>query len=283
MLVEQWIQAWQMDWQEQEDAKTGEAGNLLLGARQTYEANGEPQLYAEFVKSCMDKKIADGGFVFSKETRDNFVNIHSGRTLFFLHAMTGEEKYLHAIEALMDVLRRLPRNERGVFAADGQEDWETSVKNLAFVLPFYMEYETTFDKKEKYNDIISQVEQMYDNFTKLPEIPSEESIGNCLAMLVDVMEHTSIEIYEQYRKLQDIFKAVLKKCLAAYGQKDCRVIYAVLKACRMGILLKEKYATDAVEAFDWRIRHGKEDGAPSDGFYVMDAAQESMLKREMEA
>lgn len=69
MLVEQWIQAWQMDWQEQEDAKTGEAGNLLLGARQTYEANGEPQLYAEFVKSCMDKKSQTADLFFQRKRR----------------------------------------------------------------------------------------------------------------------------------------------------------------------------------------------------------------------
>ena len=82
--------------------------------------------------------------------------------------------------------------------------------------------------------------------------------------LVDVLDNMSIEIYEQYRKLQDMYKLMLKGMLRYQDAEsgmfyqipdrsgvpgnyletsgNAMIAYTILKACRMGILLREKYA-----------------------------------------
>lgn len=71
-----------------------------------------------------------------------------------------------------------------------------------------------------------------------------------LAALVDTMESMSIQIYEQYRKLQDMFKETLKAVLMDNDRdvfEEAMIGYCILKACQMGILLKEKYVGKGME------------------------------------
>jgi unsaturated rhamnogalacturonyl hydrolase len=89
-------------------------------------------------------------------------------------------------------------------------------------------------------------------------------MGWYLMALVDTMDNMSFEIFEQYKKLEGIFKQILHGLLQ-YQDKESRlfyqvvdrgdtvgnyletsgsamIAYAILKGCRMGILLSEKYA-----------------------------------------
>lgn len=59
-----------------------------------------------------------------------------------------------------------------------------------------------------------------------------------LAALVDVIDGISFEIYEKYRELITVYKHVLKEALAE-EKETSELSYAILKGCRMGILLKE--------------------------------------------
>lgn len=90
------------------------------------------------------------------------------------------------------------------------------------------------------------------------------SMGWYLMALVDVMDAMSFEIYEQYRRYAALFKEAVRGILQYQDPKtglfyqvidqgdiegnyletsgSAMVAYAILKACRMGILLKEKYA-----------------------------------------
>lgn len=121
-----------------------------------------------------------------------------------------------------------------------------SAEHLYMSLPFCMEYETKYNKKENYNDIVRRMERAQ-AYAASAEASSEDTAWYLMA-LIDVMEHMSIEIYEQYRKLQDILKQVLREVLerSDNGEKlplsvSVQISYVILKACHENILLKEKY------------------------------------------
>lgn len=265
-----------------------EDGCVLLGAQYLYEATGEEKYYS-FIRNYVDKFVTDEGvitnFLIDKFSIDSF---NAGKIFFFLYDKTGEEKYRKAIEFAMDRLRKQPRCKCGNFvhkAGDADQIW---LDGLYMAQPFYMAYETRYNKKEKYNDIIGQFENvmkyLYDEKMGMCYHAYDEtrsafwadketgcsanfwlrSLGWYLMSMIDVMDNMSIEIYEQYRKLQDMYKLLLKgmlqyqdaetgmfyqvsdKCDAEGNYLEtsgsAMIAYTILKACRMGILLKEKYA-----------------------------------------
>lgn len=87
--------------------------------------------------------------------------------------------------------------------------------------------------KAGYNDIVNQLTEMRSG---------KDAIWYVMA-LIDVLDHMSIEIFEHYKSLQEIFKKTIK-CIPLGGdakmQKVC-MGYAILKACNIGILNPEKY------------------------------------------
>lgn len=226
-----------------------EDGTMLLGMKQMYDALGDEQ-YVSLIREYLQDFAEEAGKLRSGYEEDfNIVDVNCSKLLFFLHDKTGDEKYRTAIEAVMERLRENPK----LLSPD-----PVSVEALYMVQPFYMEYETRYDKKAKYSDILRQFER--------PEILSNtgdvlgRQRGLYLTALIDTLSGMSFEIYEKYRKLQDEFKRVHRE-LCQNGEKGkgiccgdgtddaetLRIAYAVMKACRMGVLLKEKYAPDAME------------------------------------
>ena len=100
-------------------------------------------------------------------------------------------------------------------------------------------------------------------------------MGRYLAALIDTMDNMSFEIYEQYRKLQDNFKLTLKNIMPC---QDVLISYCIMKACRMGILLKEKYADSAMKM----IENPEEDftkDAEQAGIFLMAYSQYLQLEK----
>lgn len=264
-----------------------EDGCVLLGAKYMYEATGDEK-YFQFIENYLKHFIMDDGTMTHYELEKfNIDSINSGKILFFMYDKTGEEKYRKAIEFIMGRLRLHPRCTSGNFFHKEIYPNQIWLDGLYMAQPFYMEYETKYENKEKYNDIISQFENvqkyLYDPEKGLCYHAYDEakaqfwadketgcspnfwlrSMGWYLMALVDVMDKMSVEIYEQYRKLQDIYKLVLKGILQ-YQDPETKLFYqvidrsdvagnyletsgsamvgySILKACHMGILLKEKY------------------------------------------
>lgn len=227
------------------DQRRAEDGDVLLGMRQMYDALGDEQYVSVIQKYLQDFLEEDGKL---RSDAFNIADVNCSKLLFFLYDKTGDEKYRTAIVAVMEKLREDPK----LLSPD-----PVSVEALYMVQPFYMEYETRYDKKAKYSDILRQFER--------PEILSNtgdaagRQRGLYLTALIDTLSGMSFEIYEKYRKLQDEFKRVHRE-LYQSGEKgkgiccgdgaddaeNLRIAYAVMKACRMGVLLKEKYASDGM-------------------------------------
>ncbi len=254
-----------------EEYGSEEDGWALLAARQLYDETGE-EPYASFIRKYFELFVTQNGDMEDKSAgTDTAGKIHAGRCLFFLYQNTGEEKYRKAIETLMNCLRTYFESAGGCAASDGQPE-DADMETLYRTAPFYMEYETVYDKKEKYQDIIKRFECAQEIFSNGKKDRCCMSAAQYLAALVDTMDCMSIEIYEQYRKLQDMFKLALGDVLRyrdresglfprTFGPEDqggsetdlcgsALIGYCILKACRMGIVLREKYIDTGMEVVE---------------------------------
>lgn len=215
-----------------------EDGAVLLGMKQMYDALGDEQ-YFSVIREYVNDFAEEGGKLRSNDI--NAADVNCGKLLFFLYDKTGDEKYRTAIEAVMERLREEPK----LLSPD-----PVSVEALYTVQPFYMEYETRYDKKAKYSDIIRQFERA-ENLLKTGGAAGRQS-GLYLTALIDALSGMSFEIYEKYRNLQDAFKRVLRETGVCYREdagdaENAGIAYVVMKAGRMGVLLKEKYAAAGME------------------------------------
>ena len=226
------------EFRDRTDQRKGEDGDQLLGMKQMYDALGDEQ-YLSIIREYLKDLVEEDGKLRSDDF--NAADVNCSKLLFFLYDKTGDEKYRTAIEAVMERLRENPK----LLSSD-----PISVEALYMVQPFYMEYETRYDKKAKYSDIIGQ-------FERADSILNAEAAGGMqrgmyLTALIDTLSGMSFEIYEKYRKLQDAFKRVHREKAICYRDdagdaENLRIAYAVMKASRMGVLQKEKYASDGME------------------------------------
>lgn len=276
-------------------------GCALLAAKQMYDAGGN-EAYFSFMKSYMDAFWPEQGGLRSG-LPENFSAdwAHGSRILSFLYLTTKEEKYRKALELVVDRLQVYLGDGSGNVVYQGEQP-EEMMEELYKIQPFFMEYETVYGKKEKYNDIVMQFEKAQKIICGEEE-RQLRGTARYLAALVDTMDNMSIQIYEQYRKLQDMFCQTLKDVL---GKRDAKsglfgkdrgdgadkgidifgsasIGYCILKACRMGIVLKEKYVDAGMEIVEKLAVKGKpfEDKEEICAL-IMAYGQYLQIQREME-
>lgn len=264
-----------------------ETGVMLSGAMNMYEATGEEK-YFSWIESCLASLMTKEGVIADyPEDRENLGSISCGRILYDMYDKTKDEKYRKAIDFIMDKLQECPRCKCGNFRYYQEDPGEAWLDALYMTQPFYMEYETKYDKKEKYNDIINQFENIWKFlYNEKKELCIHDiglkGMGRYLAALIDAMDNMSFEIYEQYRKLQDAFKLTLKNMLTPEAAGNAMISYCIMKACRMGILLKEKYAFSGMKMMENLTEEEFMGDAENAGIFMMAYAQYVMLKKEMD-
>ncbi|MBD5522746.1 MAG: glycosyl hydrolase family 88 [Lachnospiraceae bacterium] len=278
-----------------------EDGCVLMGAKKMYDATKDEK-YFTFLEEYLKPFVLEDGTITNYQT-DKFSidSINCSKILFFMYDKTGDEKYRKAIEFTMEFLRKHPRCGCGNFIHKQVYPSQIWLDGMYMAQPFYMEYETKYNKKGNYKDIVKQFENVqkyiYDEKKGLCYHAYDEakeqfwadkttgcspnfwlrSMGWYLMALVDVMDKMSIEIYEQYRKIQDIFK-LMHKGIMQYQDKETKlfyqvidrsdvegnyletsgsamIAYAIIKACRLGALSKEKYAASGMEIVESLINY----------------------------
>jgi len=286
-IVPQFIRSYLDRYQNFKEFWNYEDGCVLMGCVQLYKATKDPY-YKDFLIRYMKDFIREDGGIngFDKEEY-NIDSINAGKVLFFLYEETGEEKYRLAINTLMDQLATHPRTKCGNFWHKNRYPNQIWLDGLYMAQPFYMAYETKFNQKQGYHDIMNQFENvrkyMYDEDKKLYYHAYDEakiqywanketglspnfwlrSMGWYLMALIDTMDEMSKEIFEHYKRLEELFKEAIKGILQ-YQDKESKlfyqvidkaeidgnyletsgsamIAYAILKACRNKVLLKEKY------------------------------------------
>lgn len=199
-----------------------EAGMVLLGAKEIYEATGVAE-YLELIEECMKKYVPeDGSLINLDEKSQDIYKIGFGKILCFLYEKTENKKYKIVLDSLVNHIR-------------GMEDKYEA-------LPLYLEYETKFNEKENYNDIYKYMKNARSCFQDV-NLSFGCRIYDLLA-LIDMYENSSEEVFEQHKQYSIWFKEALKGILP-YQQEDIKevavIAYCILKGCRLGILLQEKY------------------------------------------
>lgn len=255
-----------------------EYGCVLKGCMQMHQATGDEK-YLEFIMKYLQTVIKEDGSIVDLGTEElDIDSISTMGVLFYIYDLTGEERYRKAIERLQNKIRGLKRDTNGNFV------WEDGLEKI---FPFYMEYETRYNKKANYNDIAA----------RLPDIREKGEKASYLMALIDVIDAMSIEIFEHYKTLEKLFKEEIKKILPEFiGQvrEQTRgteegdfvrnrinsvyiftVAYAIIKACRIGVLSKEKYEGTGFEAF-----RSVMDKKECIGIFMMAYAQKLMMQKQ---
>lgn len=269
------------------DGMDCEDAYILEGCKQLHRATGA-QEYKEFILQYAEKNMTEENLqeFFSKGRIDN---VHLGRILFFLYDVTGEERFLKAIEAGKKQIIMQPRTDDKLFRVNEAGE-AFDGKSMYKVFPYYMEYETVFHKKAEYNDIVSQLKS---------GIIGRKTYNNIewyLMTLIDVIDCMSLEIYEHYKSLEEIFKATIKQVLQSELKLQCsleekkadqEVIrqamlgYAILKACNIGVLNAEKYSEIGLAFMDGAIDNPcTMDDKFAMGICMMAQAQSILLKKK---
>lgn len=139
-----------------------------------------------------------------------------------------KEAYKETLTAAAKEIAALSRDEAGLFTAEGVNQEEL----LLQVMPVYTLFETQLNKKENYIDLVAQCK------AAVKKYPGSTKV---FAMLAEVLEYFSEEIFEHYKTIQRLlweqYEAVSKNETEEVG-------YALAKACFYKAFLLEKYEDD---------------------------------------
>lgn len=113
--------------------------------------------YLEFADTFISDYVNDDGSIQGFDlSEQNIDNINAGKTLFDLYAYTGREKYRKGIDFIYQELMKMPRIDTGSFWHKKIYPHQVWLDGLYMAQPFYMQYETAFNKLENYRDIFKQ-------------------------------------------------------------------------------------------------------------------------------
>ncbi len=135
-------------------------GCMITAILSLYEISGDEK-YFSFAKDFIDYFICDDGTIRTYDLKEyNLDNINTASNLFFLYDRTGEEKYKLAMDHVRKQLEGMPRTKEGSFWHKEIYPNQVWLDGLYMAQPFYMRYETRFNRMGKCNDVIRQFENV---------------------------------------------------------------------------------------------------------------------------
>lgn len=251
--VERYIRRYLEKYQPYKNKWNYEDGCILSGAEYLYKSTGD-SFYYDFIYNYLDKTVDEEGNLYNYSLEEfNIDNINSGKVLFDIYRESREERFKKAIENIYYQLKVQPRTLEGNFWHKGIYPYQVWLDGLYMAQPFYVRYETEYNKKEGYADIFKQFSnvkrRMYsleeglyyhaydetkifdwaDNTTGLSKNFWGRSIGWYAMALIDVLDEMSEEIFEYHRELQKMFKELMVGVLR-YQDEESGMWYQVM-AC----------------------------------------------------
>ena len=135
-------------------------GCMITAILSLYEITGKEK-YFTFAKNFVDYFINEDGTINTYSVEEyNLDNVNAGRNLFYIYEKTGDEKYYKAIKLIRSQLTGMPRTKEGNFWHKKIYPNQVWLDGLYMAQPFYMLYETKFNKLAYCQDIISQFENV---------------------------------------------------------------------------------------------------------------------------
>lgn len=228
-----------------------EDGCVLIAAMQLYEATGD-DLYKDFVVKYISEYVnEDGSIKFYKKEDYNLDNIAPGRAIIFAYEQTGEERFKKAADLLRLQLTEHPRTAEGNFWHKQIYPNQVWLDGLFMAQPFYIAYETKYNKKEKYNDTVSQYKNVrkymmdeekgihYHGYDASKEIFWANKETGCSAnfwlraigwyevSMVEVLSEMDKAVYEHYAAIMDLYRESINGVLR-YQDDKTKMFYQVV-------------------------------------------------------
>lgn len=208
-------------------------GCMIKAILGLYEITKEEK-YLTFANDFVSPYIREDGSIEGFDLEEqNIDNINAGKTLFDLYALTGDEKYRKSIDFIYSELQKMPRIETGNFWHKKIYPHQVWLDGLYMAQPFYMTYETRFNKLENYKDIFNQFsfvhrtlkddqtgllyhgydhsKQMYWSDPQTGLSPSfwVRSMGWYVMALVDTIEAMDRQMFYEFRMLNQWLKEAI--------------------------------------------------------------------------
>lgn len=131
-------------------------GVVLEGAAAVWRNTGNGQ-YFKYIQSSMDAYLDKEGNIATYKAEDfNIDNIKNGRALLLLYKVTGQQKYLLAVNKLYDQLKKQPRTKEGGFWHKKIYPNQMWLDGLYMGQPFYAEYAKMMKRDADFDDIANQ-------------------------------------------------------------------------------------------------------------------------------
>lgn len=216
------------------DGITEEDSMFLNGCIGLYNKNCDAEILKKIEEYTEARICADGVDL-----------VKLGNTLRFLYEKTQKDCYMAAIEKIMAYIM----NAKSIDGILEHEDGSMITPMEAYeILPVYAWYETNFNRKERYIDIMKQIRYFNDQMLIKKTI---ELYDQCTFMmaLADTITCMSEEIYEYYAQIKSWLKDAVHKKLPVVNSDCLRLAYSILKGCKSKALLSEKYEKIGKEMF----------------------------------
>lgn len=169
--VEKFIDGYIKDYKSYKPSWNYEDGCVLKGALDLYSATDDEK-YKTFVLKYLDEFIEKDGKIKGYHMENHHLDdVNSGKVLFDVYKMTGDEKYKKAIETIFNQVKTQPRTNEGNFWHKDIYPHQVWLDGLYMVMPFYIKYIKNFGDLKDLSDIVNQFANvrrlMYDNEKKL--------------------------------------------------------------------------------------------------------------------
>ena len=102
------------------------------------------------------------GYAYQTLTNNDEQNLNGGKNLFPLYRLTKKEKYAKALHQLFKQIEGQPRTAQGNFWHKKIYPNQIWLDGTYMALPFYMEYEKTFNGSKNIDDIYKQLFNVYE-------------------------------------------------------------------------------------------------------------------------
>lgn len=139
-----------------------EDGLIYRGLELLHLATGDPR-WLSHLKRLIDRQILPGPRLTGYELSEyNIDNIKPGGSLLYLHAVTGDSRYLAAADLLAKQLASHPRTHSGVYWHKLRYPWQIWLDGLYMAPPFQISYALITGRQELVSDALQQIETALD-------------------------------------------------------------------------------------------------------------------------
>ncbi|MGI6781221.1 MAG: glycoside hydrolase family 88/105 protein [Acholeplasmataceae bacterium] len=135
-------------------------GCMMTSLLSLYE-HTQNEKYLDFVIKFVDYYVDSNGNIRGYDSSHYSTDdVSESRILFDLHKYTNNEKYLKAIHLTYEQVKNHPRTKAGNFWHKKIYPYQVWLDGIYMMQPFYARYETTFNNKANYDDIVKQIKQV---------------------------------------------------------------------------------------------------------------------------